>query len=101
MKAAIGQMRNEYAFSERRSDESLRTRRVELAREKPRFGYRGLHVLQSREGMQANHQRLQRIYHAAGLTIRRKKRKHYIRTGQPLLERIAANQEWALDFGAP
>jgi hypothetical protein len=57
MKAAIGQIREEYAFSERRacgllamavttyryrslrSDEPLRTRLVELAREKPRFGY--------------------------------------------------------------
>ena len=116
MKAAIGQMRGEYAFSERRacavmlvaagtyryrsrrSDEPLRTRLVELAREKPRFGYRRLQVLLSREGMQANHKRLHRIYRAAGLTIRRRKRKHSIRTGQPLVQRTAANQEWALDF---
>ena len=58
MKAAIGQIQEEYAFSERRacavmllavgtyryvsqrSDEPLRTRLVKLAREKPRFGYR-------------------------------------------------------------
>jgi putative transposase len=63
MKAAIGLMRDEYAFTERRecavmleavgtyryrsrrSDEPLRTRLMELAREKPRFGYRRLHVL--------------------------------------------------------
>ena len=56
-------MREEYAFSERRAcglmtmavssyryqirrqDEPLRTRLVELAREKPRFGYRRLQVL--------------------------------------------------------
>jgi len=44
LKAAIGQMRAEYAFSERRayesrrSDERLRTRLAKLAREKPRFG---------------------------------------------------------------
>jgi putative transposase len=56
-------MQQEYAFSERRacglvmmalstyryvtsrSDEPLRTRLVQLAREKPRFGYRRLHVL--------------------------------------------------------
>ena len=56
MKAAIGQIQEEYAFSERRacavmllavgtyrymsqrSDEPLRTRLVKLAREKPRFG---------------------------------------------------------------
>ena len=30
--------------------------------------------------------------------IRRKKRKHCVRVGKPLLARTAANQEWALDF---
>ena len=30
--------------------------------------------------------------------IRRKKRKHYVRMGTPLVMRTAANQEWALDF---
>jgi putative transposase len=39
-----------------------------------------------------------RVYREAGLAIRRKKRKHCIRQGQPLLARTSANQEWALDF---
>src|SRR5258707_1336562 len=30
--------------------------------------------------------------------IRRKKRKHCVREGRPLLARTAANEEWALDF---
>jgi putative transposase len=47
-----------------------------------------------------NHKRLHRIYREAGLMIRRKKRKHCVREGKPLLGRTAANQEWALDFGA-
>jgi len=116
MKAAIGQMREQYAFSERRacalvwlavgtyryvsrrSDEPLRTRLVELAREKPRFGYRRLQVLLRREGRVVNHKRLHRVYCAAGLAIRRKRRKHCVRVGQPLVPRTAANQEWALDF---
>ena len=116
MKAAIGQMRSEYAFSEhracslmllavgtyryrsRRMDEPLRTRLVELAREKPRFGYRRLHVLLGRSGERVNHKRLHRGYREAGLAIRRKRRKHCVRVGKPLLERTAANQEWALDF---
>ena len=45
-----------------------------------------------------NHKRLHRIYREAGLRIRRKKRKHCVREGKPLLARTAANQEWALDF---
>ena len=72
LKAAIGQMRVEYAFSERRacrlmtvavssyryetkrSDEPLRTRLVQLAREKPRFGYGRLHILLGRSGEHVN-----------------------------------------------
>ena len=66
-------MRAEYAFSERRAcraddgggvelplrdkrtDEPLRTRLVELAREKPRYGYRRLQVLLGRSGEHVNH----------------------------------------------
>ena len=66
-------MREKYAFSERRAchlmmlavttyryrsqrtDEPLRTKLVELAREKPRFGYRRLHVLLRRSGERVNH----------------------------------------------
>ena len=116
MKAAIGQMKEEYAFSERRacavlllaagtyrycsrrSDEALRTRLVQLAREKPRYGYRRLHVLLRRGGEVVNHKRVHRVYREAGLTIGRKKRKHCVRTGRPLQPATAPNQEWALDF---
>lgn len=116
MKAAIGQMKHEHAFSERRacglvmlavstyryetrrSDEPLRTKLVQLAREKPRFGYRRLQVLLRRSGEWVNHKRLHRVYREAGLSLRRKKRKHYVRVGQPLRTWTAANQEWALDF---
>src|SRR6266481_3318219 len=116
MKAAIEQMKKDYAFSERRacglmllpvssyryktcrSDEPLRTKLVELAHEKPRFGYRRLHVLLQRSGETANHKRVHRIYREAGLAIRRKRRKRCVRAGQPLRRLTGANQEWALDF---
>jgi putative transposase len=87
-----------YRYRSKRSDEPLRTRLVELAREKPRFGYRRLHVLLRRSGEQVNHKRLHRVYRDAGLAIRRRKRKHCVREGKPLAARTAANQEWALDF---
>ena len=109
-------MQQEYAFSQRRAcrlmtmavttyryrslrtDEPLRTKLVELAREKPRFGYRRLRVLLQRSGEHVNHKRLHRVYREAGLAIRRKKRKHCVREGKPLLARTSANQEWALDL---
>ena len=116
MKAAVEQVRGEYAFSQRRAcglmtvavssyryrskrwDEPLRTRLVELARSKPRFGYRRLQVLLRRSGEVVNHKRVHRLYREAGLSLRRKKRKHCARVGQPLRAWTAANQEWALDF---
>jgi putative transposase len=94
----MGIAMSSYRYRSQRSDEPLRTRLVELAREKPRFGYRRLHVLLRRSGEMVNHKRLHRVYREAGLAIRRKKRKHCVREGKPLLGRTAANQEWALDF---
>jgi putative transposase len=94
----MGMAASSYRYERTRSDEPLRTRLVELAREKPRFGYRRLHVLLRRSGERVNHKRLHRIYCEAGLRIRRKKRKHCVREGKPLVARTAANQEWAVDF---
>jgi putative transposase len=116
LKAAVGQVREEYAFSEqracllmtiavssyryqtRRCDEGLRLRLVGWAREKSQFGYRRLHVLLRRCGEVVNHKRVHRVYREAGLSIRRKKRKHCVRIGQRLQTWTAANQKWALDF---
>lgn len=94
----MGMAASSYGYESKRTDEPLRTKLVELAREKPRFGYRRLHVLLRRSGEHVNHKRLHRIYCEAGLRIRRKKRKHCVREGKPLVVRTAANQEWALDF---
>jgi putative transposase len=67
---------------------------MELARAKPRFGYRRLHVLRWRgSGERVNHKKLHRIYREAGLMIRRKKRKHCVRTGQPPRMWTTVNQE--------
>jgi hypothetical protein len=85
MKAAVEHLEQQYAFSQRRacrllmvavssvryqvrsSDDDLRARLVELAREKPRFGYRRLQVLLRRSGEQVNHKRVHRLYREAGL----------------------------------
>jgi putative transposase len=39
----------------RRGDEPLKEKLMALAREKPRFGYRRLHILLRREGETVNH----------------------------------------------
>jgi putative transposase len=87
-----------YRYCSRRSDELLREKLVRLAREKTRYGYRRLQVLVEREGERVNHKRLWRVYHEAGLCLKRKKRRHCVRVGSPRPALTGANQEWALDF---
>jgi len=65
-------------------NEVLTARMVELAHERRRYGYRRLHVLLRREGVRANHKRVQRLYRLAGLTVRRRrKRERLSQPGKP------------------
>ena len=57
--------RMSYRYQSRRDDSWLRDRLLELAREKPRYGYRRLHILLKRhqaqqDGERINHKRVQR-----------------------------------------
>jgi len=87
-----------FRYRSKRSDEALRERLVELARKKPRFGYRRLHILLDQSGERVNHKRVFRVYREAGLAVRRKTRKRLVREGSPRPALEAANQEWAVDF---
>jgi hypothetical protein len=93
MKPAVEHLKQALAFRERRAcgvlnmpvsrhryrssrcDEQLREKLLQLAREKPRFGYRRWHILLCRDGEQVNHKRVWRVYRAAGLSVKRKGRK--------------------------
>ena len=70
----------------------------ELADEKPRFGYRRLHVLLRRTGQIVNHKRVQRVYRAAGLCVGRLRRKRLARAYASPPRLSAPNEEWAIDF---
>ena len=116
MKAAVEHLRQDYAFSERRAcsvvqvpvatfryrssrcDAELRDKLTELAREKPRFGYRRLHVLLERDGKRVNHKRVWRVYREAGLSVKRRRRKRLVLVGTPAVAATKANQRWSLDF---
>lgn len=110
-------MQQEFRFSERRACELLEVDRssyryeprpdhntelrqslTELARQKPRYGYRRLHALLVRRGQSASVQRVYRIYQRAGLAVRRLKRKRLARSAVATSSVWRANQEWALDF---
>jgi putative transposase len=90
--------RSSLRYESQRDDSVLREKLMGLARERPRFGYRRLHVLLQREGHSINHKRVWRVYKAAGLSVKRTRRKKLVRSLRPALLLHAANQEWAIDF---
>jgi putative transposase len=64
-----------------------------------RFGYRRLHVLVGREGLAVNHKRLYRVYRAAGLQVRRRRRKRLTRGERvPLAPPSQRRERWSMDF---
>ena len=80
-------------------NEQLQARLVELAGERRRFGYRRLHALVRREGVQVNHKRIYRLYSSAGLSVRRRKKRHGVAVERQALELPSApNQVWSMDF---
>lgn len=90
--------RSTHRYQSRKDDEPLRARLTALAQQRPRFGYRRLHILLRREGLVVNHKRVQRVYRAAGLTVKRIRRRRLTRSAVPRAVLTAPNQEWALDF---
>ncbi len=76
----------------------LREEMLKLARQKPRYGYRRLHVLLERRGHAVNVKRIYRLYLEEGLSVRRRKRKRLVRDRAAEPRLLRANQEWAMDF---
>ena len=69
------------------------------AAERPRFGYRRLHILLDREGVTVNHKRIYRVYRAAGLQVRRRRRKRLTRADRvPLPLASQRLDRWSIDF---
>jgi putative transposase len=117
-RAAVAQVTAAHGFSERRAlrftgfpraTVRYRTRRPEqaLLREKikahaedrPRWGYRRIHVLLTREGWKVNRKRVHRLYRLEGLAVRRKGKRRRSQSPRPLREELTGpNQRWCLDF---
>jgi putative transposase len=80
-------------------DKALSSRIVELAQERQRFGYRRIHALLRREGVEVNHKRVYRLYRAAELAVKRRKRcKGVMVPREPLTLPIRRNEVWSMDF---
>ncbi|MBK8057864.1 MAG: IS3 family transposase [Gemmatimonadetes bacterium] len=87
-----------YHQSVRAADTDLAEALREKAAQRPRWGYRRLHVLLARDGWQVNHKRVRRVYRAAGLQVRRRKRKQVAVARVPRPAATQPNQVWAMDF---
>ena len=84
----------------RREPVGVRERLRELASQRPRFGYRRLHVLLRREGQALNHKLVWRLYREEGLAVRRRRRKRVALPRQPLAAAAGHDELWAMDFVA-
>lgn len=96
----VGCARSSWHYKTRKKPQSdLVARMKELAVQRPRFGYRRLHELLRREGVQVNHKRIHRLYKAEGLMVRRKLRKRIAGRARVVLPAPSApNQRWSMDF---
>jgi putative transposase len=96
----VGASRSTVRYQPRCKDDAVLVERLrELARERPRFGYRRLHALLRREGEIVNHKRVYRVYRAAGLAVPQRKRKRVAASrGQSVQIGTRPNEHWSLDF---
>jgi putative transposase len=83
-----------------RADEAgIRERLRVLAGQRPRWGYRRLHVLLKRELGVINHKRVYRLYREEGLLMRRRRRKRVAAPPRGAQEQIWKRGEaWVMDF---
>jgi putative transposase len=91
--------RSSYRYEPRADHNAeLREELLKVARQKPRYGYRRLHVLLNKRGQLASAQRVYRLYREERLMVRRLRRKRLVRPASEGRLLLRCNQEWAADF---
>lgn len=83
----------------RPATQALSARPIELAQVRRRFGYRRLHDLPKPEFPTMNRKKVYRLYQAAKLSVRRRRKaKRPLGERQKLLAACAPNATWRMDF---
>jgi putative transposase len=83
----------------RTADEELLVRMRHHAAQRPRYGYRRLHLLVRREGLLVNRKRIYRLYREHELGLRRRGRRKLLRSKRaPMPAPSRINQRWTMDF---
>ena len=78
---------------------SLRTRIIDLAYARRRFGYRRIHDMLRREGVRANHKKVYRLYRQAALSVRKRRRRKGVMIDRQALDvPTGPNEIWSIDF---
>jgi len=78
---------------------SLRSRIIDLAHARRRFGYRRIHDLLRREGVWANHKKVYRLYREEALSVRKRRRRKAVMVDrQALYVPTRPNEIWSIDF---
>lgn len=97
----VGRGTCRYEAVTREANEELRQRLRELAMVRRRFGYRRLHALLRRDGLEVNHKRVYRLYVEEQLWVRKRNRRRRLAVPRaPMLTPEAINQVWSMDFVA-
>ena len=96
----VGVDRKTFRYAPKRpEDAAIRQRLRDLASERRRFGYRRLHLLLRREGLERNPKKLDRLDREERLTVRKRGgRKRALGTRAPLGSPQGPHQRWSLDF---
>ena len=91
-----------YVRKTKTDEAAIRKRLHELARERPKFGYRQMTRLLRLEGFRVSFKRIQRIWRAEGLKVRRKPKKRRAKgkskNSCSRLRAQRANHVWCWDF---
>jgi len=86
------------SLADRREELSGRLR--DLAGARPSYGYRRLGLLLGREGWQANHKLVYRLYQEEGLGLRRRRPRRRVSAARRVKLAVAqqTNKTWSMDF---
>lgn len=87
------------SVTKRVDDKEEREKIKSIALERPRFGYRRIHVIMRKTGFKINHKRLFRLYRELGLKVRKRgSRRRAIGIRLKKERATEINQVWSLDF---
>lgn len=83
----------------RPDDTGLREAMRQVASERRRFGYRRIHIMLQRQGIEMNQKKLRRLYREEKLQVRKHGgRKRALGTRRPMVLPDGPDQRWSLDF---